>query len=95
LFFRDVFCFEKIVPIDHFSEVSPNIQSFLNLWLFLIIVDLHLIRDLIDDSTGLNKIVQNGHVLIGILLIGLIVRVSLIGGIGIIIVYWELIFIDI
>jgi hypothetical protein len=67
----------------------------LNLWLLLIIVDWHLIRDLIDDSTGLKKIVENGHVLIGILLIGLIVKFSLIVGIGIIIIYWELIVIGI
>lgn len=90
LFFGDIFSFEKIVPIDHFGEISPNIQAVLSLFLFLIIVIWHLIWGLVEASTGLKKIAQNGHALIGILLIGLIVRV-LIVGIGMIIVYWELI----
>ena len=90
LFFGDIFSFDKIVPIDHFGDISPNIQAVLSLLLFLIIVSWHLTWDLIEASTGLKKIAQNGHALIGILLIGLIVRV-LIVGIGMIIVYWELI----
>ncbi len=83
MLFGGVFLFEESVPIDDFGKISPDVQTFLNLLLFLVI-GRSLIGKLVDATTSLEKVGKDGHVLVGliwILLVGLVVRFWL--GVGI------------